>query len=89
MIHVGVIELRERLAHFLDRAVEGGDRVVIDRPGAEPAMLISLSDYQGLMETLHLRSSPANAAALDASIAQAEAGDTIEVAWNGQAYEPR
>lgn len=79
MIHVSFTDLRKRLAHFMDRAVQDRDMVLITRQGSEPAVLIALSEYEGMMETLHLRRSPANAARLDEAIAQAEAGEFIEV----------
>jgi antitoxin YefM len=89
MIHVGCTELRKRLAHFMDRAINDRDMVLITRQGSEPAVLIALSEYEGMVETMHLRRNPANAARLDASIAELNAGDMIEVVWNGQAYEPK
>jgi antitoxin YefM len=82
MIHASFSELRRRLAHFMDRAVKDRDMVVITRQGSEPAVLIALSEYEGMVETLHLRRSPENARILDESIAQAEAGDVIEVVWD-------
>jgi antitoxin YefM len=82
MIHASFSELRRRLAHFMDRAVQDRDMVVITRQGSEPAVLIALSEYEGMVETLHLRRSPENARILDESIAQAEAGEVIEVVWD-------
>lgn len=91
MIHASFTELRKRLAHFMDRAIQDRDMVLITRQGSEPAVLIALSEYESMMETLHLRRSPANAARLDEAIAEAEAGKGIEVVWDEktQAYKPR
>ena len=44
-----------------------------------PVVLLAQSEYEGMVETLHLRRSPVNAARLDEAIARAEAGDFIEV----------
>ncbi len=41
-------------------------------------MILPLSEYEGLMETLHLTSTPANAERLRKSIASAEAGEAVE-----------
>ena len=59
--------------------------VLITRQGSEPAVMIALSEYEGMMETLHLRRSPENARRLDAGIAQAEAGKVLESVWDEQA----
>ena len=89
MIHASFTELRKRLAHFMDRAIEDRDMVLITRQGSEPAVLIALSEYESMMEALHLRRSPANAAWLDAAIAEADAGKGFEVVWDeeSQAYK--
>lgn len=92
MIHVSFSELRRRLAHFMDRAVDDRAPVLVTRQGHEPVVMLAQSEYDGLMETLHLRSSPANAARLDEAIADADAGrNMIEVEWDEQAqsYRPR
>jgi antitoxin YefM len=78
MIHATFTDLRRRLAHFMDRAVKDRDAILVTRQGSEPVVMLAQSEYEGMMETLHLRSSPANAARLDASIAEAEAGRFIE-----------
>ena len=78
MIHVSFTELRKRLGHFMDRAVVDRVPILITREGSEPFVLVSQSDYEGMQETLYLRASPANAARLDASIAEAEAGQFVE-----------
>ena len=91
MIHVSFSELRKRLAHFMDRAVDDRAPVLVTRQGHEPVVMIAQSDYEGLLETLYLRSSPVNAQRLDEAIADADAGrNMIEVEWDEQAqmYKP-
>ena len=78
MIHVSFTELRKRLAHLMDRAVVDRVPILITREGGEPFVLVAQSDYEGMQETLYLGASPANAARLDASIAEAEAGQFVE-----------
>lgn len=86
MIHVSFSELRRRLAHFMDRAVDDRAPVLVTRQGHEPVVLLAQSEYEGMMETLYLRSSPENARRLDESIADANAGrNMIEVEWDEQA----
>jgi len=78
MIHVNFTELRNRLAHWYDRANNDRAPILVTRQGHDPVVLIAQSEYDSMVETLYLKSSPANAARLDASIAEAEAGLAIE-----------
>ena len=91
MIHVSYTDLRKRLAHYMDRANDDRDAILVTRQGAEPVVMLAQSEYEGMLETLHLRSSPANAERLDAAIAEAEAGQGIEVVWDeaAQLFKPR
>lgn len=82
MIHVSFSELRKRLAHFMDRAIDDRAPVLVTRQGHEPVVLMAQSEYDGLMETLYLRSSPANAQRLDEAIAELDAGKGFEVVWD-------
>jgi antitoxin YefM len=78
MLHVNFTDLRNRLAHWMDRANDDRVPILITRQGHEPAVLMAQSDYDSLMETLYLKSSPRNAARLDASIAELNAGGGVE-----------
>ena len=92
MIPVSFTDLRKRLAHFMDRAVDDRAPVLVTRQGHEPVVMLAQSEYEGMMETLHLQRSPENARRLNEAIADAEAGrNMIEVEWDEQAkaYRPR
>jgi antitoxin YefM len=78
MIHVNFTDLRNRLAHWFDRANNDRAPILVTRQGHEPVVLMAQADYDSMMETLYLKSSPANAARLDASIAEANAGLCVE-----------
>ena len=67
-------DARNRLKSVLDQVVEDADCTVISRRDAEDAVVMSLDYYNSLMETVHLLSSPANAAHLAKSIAQYHSG---------------
>ncbi|MCY7280569.1 MAG: type II toxin-antitoxin system prevent-host-death family antitoxin [Sphingomonas bacterium] len=83
MIHVSFTDLRKRLAHFMDRAVDDRAPVLITRQGHEPVVMIAQSEYDGMTETLHLLRSPANAARLHEAIADA-GRNMIEVEWTSR-----
>ena len=78
MIHVNFTDLRNRLAHWYDRANDDHTPILVTRQGHDPVVLMAQSDYDSLMETLYLKSSPRNAARLDEAIAELNAGKGIE-----------
>lgn len=67
-------ESRANYAQVLDIAVEDLEEVVITRAGREPAVILSLAEYESLKETAHLLRSPANARKLLDAIDELEAG---------------
>lgn len=78
MIHVNFTDLRNKLAHWYDRANNDRAPILVTRQGHEPVVLLAQSEYDSMVETLYLKSSPTNAARLDASIAELNAGKGIE-----------
>lgn len=67
-------DARGSLRAVIDQVVEDADVTVISRRDAPDAVVMSFDHYSSLMETVHLLSSPANAAHLARSIAQARSG---------------
>lgn len=71
---VNFSDARNRLKSILDQVVSDADYTIIARRDAEDAVVMSLDQFNGLMETVHLLKSPANAAHLNKSIKQYRAG---------------
>ena len=67
-------DARGSLRSVIDQVVEDADVTVISRRDAPDAVIMSFDHYSSLMETVHLLSSPANAAHLGRSIEQARSG---------------
>ena len=44
-------DLRNNLKKFLDAVVEDNEPLIVSRPGAESVVVISLEDYNAIMET--------------------------------------
>jgi antitoxin YefM len=63
------------LKSILDAVVQDADVAIISRDTEGDAVVMSLDYYNSLMETLHLLSTPANAAALARAIRQDQAGE--------------
>jgi antitoxin YefM len=79
MIHVTYTDLRQKLAHYMNRATGDRDAILVTRQGAEPVVMLAQSEYESMLETMHLMSSPANAQRLNQAMAQADRGEFIEV----------
>ena len=71
-------EVRNKLKTVLDQVVNDADYTIISRRDADDAVVMSLDHFNGLMETVHLLKSPANAAHLEKSIKQYRKGKTVE-----------
>jgi antitoxin YefM len=67
-------DARGRLKSVIDQVIEDADYTVIARRDAPDAVVMSLDSFNGLMETVHLLKSPANAAHLAQSIKQYRKG---------------
>ena len=63
-------DARQNLKDVMDRVVEDRTQVVITRQKAEAVVMVSLSDWNAMEETMHLLSTPRNAERLRASIRQ-------------------
>lgn len=76
-------EARSKLKSVLDQVVNDADFTVITRRDAEDAVVMSLEQFNGLMETVHLLKSPANAEHLARSIEQYRTGIVEEHTFDG------
>ena len=70
-------EARSSLKSVLDTVNDDADVTVISRRDGADAVVMSFDHYQSIMATLHLPSTPANAAHLATSIAQHKAGKAM------------
>ncbi|ESQ94569.1 type II toxin-antitoxin system Phd/YefM family antitoxin [Asticcacaulis benevestitus] len=78
MQHVTYSAFRADLARMLDKVNDDHAPLLITRQNGAPAVVMSLEDFSAWQETAYLRSSPKNAARLDASIAELNAGRGLQ-----------
>jgi antitoxin YefM len=78
MAHVSYSDLRDNLASYMDAVCDDHAPLFVTRQNARSVVLISEEDYGGLMETVHLLKSPANAMRLLRSIKEANDGKLTE-----------
>mgnify|MGYP000350060775 FL=1 len=71
-------DARAQFKGVMDRAINDKQEVVVTRKKGEAVVVVSLEAWNSINETLHLLSSPRNAARLRSSIAQLDAVDGDE-----------
>ena len=74
MIAANYSEFRTGLKRFLDDVEDNHETLIIKRGTGNGSVLISLDEYNTIMETVHLLSSKANADRLYESIKQIKDG---------------
>jgi antitoxin YefM len=74
MIAANYTEFRTGLKNFLDNVEFNNETLIIKRGSGKGTVLISLDEYNSIMETLHLLSSKKNAKRLFESIDQMKTG---------------
>lgn len=77
MIAANYSEFRSGLKSYLDKVEEANETLIIKRGTGKGAVMISLDEYNSLMETVHLLSSKANADRLYESVQQMKAGEIV------------
>ena len=78
MPHVSFSELRANMASHFDRIEADRTELIVTRQNHEPVVVMALSEWEAIQETMHLLSSPANADHLRRSIAQFRSGEASE-----------
>lgn len=78
MIAANYTEFRTGLKRYLDDVEKNNETLIIKRGSGKGAVLISLDEYNSIMETVHLLSSKANAEWLYESINQMKKGKGLE-----------
>ncbi|HPC72654.1 MAG TPA: type II toxin-antitoxin system prevent-host-death family antitoxin [Treponema sp.] len=71
---VSYSDLRQNLKTYMDRVYHDNEPLIITRKNNENLVLISIEEYNSLMETNYLLSNDANAKHLFESISQYEQG---------------
>ena len=77
MLAANYSEFRGDLKKFLDNVEFNNETLIIKRGKGKGTVMISLDEYNSLMETVHLLSSKANADRIYKSIEQMKEGKTI------------
>jgi len=77
MIVANYTEFRTSLKKLLDNVEDNNETLIIKRGAGKGTVMISLDEYNSIMETLHLINSKANADRLYESIDQMKKGKVV------------
>jgi len=71
-------EASKNLKSVMDKVVADHSEAIITRRNGEAVVMVSLSEWNSILETEHLLRSPENARRLRESIAQLDRGEVVE-----------
>ena len=71
-------DARANLKGLMDRVVADVTQIVVTRQKAEPVVMVSLKEWNAILETMHLLSSPKNAERLITAIRELDGGNSAE-----------
>ena len=78
MLVANYSEFRTKLKKYLDAVEENDETLIVKRGAGKGTVLISLDEYNSMMETAYLLSSRANRQHLEESISQLDVGQASE-----------
>ncbi|MFC2087017.1 type II toxin-antitoxin system Phd/YefM family antitoxin [Bacteroidota bacterium] len=77
MIAANFSEFRTNLKMYLDNIEDNNEILIVKRKSGKGTVMISLDEYNSIMETVHLLNSKANADRLYESINQMKKGESF------------
>ena len=72
-------DARKHFADTMSRVTNNAEPVCVMRRDAPDIVMVDAGEYEAMLETLYLFSTPANAAHLNESLAQLERGEVVTV----------
>jgi antitoxin YefM len=75
---ISYTDLQANLVKFMDHTCETHEPILITRSDGESVVVLSLSEYESMKETLYLLGNHENATRLWESIQQIESGQVVE-----------
>lgn len=82
-------QARQNLKSLMDNVIEDRIAITITRRGSEPVIMMAKTEYDALMETLHLICSPRNSARLREAVDEIDRGDVVSVEVVGGEVQER
>ena len=79
MTTISLADARANLSRLIDSAVTTHERFEVTRNGSRVAVLLSADDYDSLIETLDILSTPDEVRSIQESLADSAAGDMASI----------
>lgn len=76
---IAFTQFRKHLTEAVEEVCDTGEPLTVTRADGRDVVILPAAEWASMQETLHLLSSPENAARLKASIEAAERGEFVEV----------
>ena len=77
MLSANVTDFRKEIKKYLDLVIEDFETLIINRGKGKGAVMISLDEYNSLMETMYLLSTKANRDSLYEAMEQIKEGKVV------------
>ncbi len=77
MVTKPLSDVKTHLPQILNEVESFGEGILVTRSGRPAGVILSVDEYEGLIETLEILSDPELAQSVRRGIAQAEAGEVI------------
>lgn len=79
MSAIAFTQFRKHLTESVEEVCDSGEPLTVTRADGRDVVIVSASEWASMQETMHLLSSPENAARLNASIDAANRGEFVHV----------
>ncbi len=79
MIVANFTEFRADLKKYLDQVEDENEMLILKRGSGKGTVMISMAEYNSMMETIHLLKSKTNASNLHESLQQAQNGNYAQI----------
>lgn len=76
---IAFTQFRKHLSDSVEDLLASGEPLTVTRADGQDLVILKAADFSAMQETMHLLSSPENAARLKASIAAADRGEFVDV----------
>jgi antitoxin YefM len=79
MIVANFTEFRADLKKYLDQVEDENEMLILKRGSGKGTVMISMAEYNSMMETIHLLKSKTNASNLHESLQQSQNGNYAQI----------
>lgn len=79
MSAIAFTQFRKHLTEAVEEVCDSGEPLTVTRADGRDVVIVPAAEWSAMQETVHLLSSPENAARLKASIESADRGEFVDI----------